>query len=87
MCKPIFTPIAHRKILCKEDGANKIRKNNFRGIVGSSIFLTNIRPGIEYVISLMVIFMSHPSIVHLKVVKRMLRYVRVAITFGMDYSY
>ena len=82
-CTPVATPTAHGEHLCKEDGEQKVDKKQYRSIVGSLMFLTNTRPDLQFSVSLVARYMSDPSAVHLKVAKRILRYVKGTIDFGI----
>jgi len=66
---PVATLIGHGIQLCKEDGATKVDKTNYRSIVGSLMFLTNTRPDIQYAVSLVSRYMADPSKLHLQEAK------------------
>lgn len=72
-CKPVSTPIAHGELLYKNDGIEKTNKTEFRSIVGSLMFLTNIRPDIGYAVLLVSRYMCEPFVLHLRATKRILR--------------
>jgi len=71
-CKPIATPIGHGIQLSKDDGASKVDKNSYKSMVGSLMFFTNIRPDIQYVISLVSRFIADPFELHLQATKRII---------------
>lgn len=75
ICKPLLTPIAHGELLCKDDGGVRVNVTTCRSIVGSLMFLSNTRTDIACVTSLVSRYMSDPFESHLKVAKRILRYV------------
>lgn len=70
----------------KEDGDHKTSKIKFRSIVESLMFLTDTRLDIQYDISLVERFMIDPSILYLKEIKWILRYVIGTTNFGIHYS-
>jgi len=84
-CKLVPTPIAHGELICKDDKAEKVNVTNYRSIVGSLMFLTNNKPDIAYDISFVSRYMSEPSSLHLKATKRILRYVKGVVVFGIHY--
>ena len=59
-CTPIATPKAHGEHLWKEDGEPKVDKKQCRSICCSLIFLINIRPNLQFSLSLVVRYMSDP---------------------------
>lgn len=74
-CKLVPTPIAHCKLLRKDDGIPKVEVTTYRSLVGSLIFLINTSIDISYFVSLMSRYMSDPIEEHMKATKR--------ITWGM----
>eukprot|EP00253_Pinus_taeda_P015435 PITA_15435 len=84
-CHPSPTPSAHGEVLCRDDGANLVDEKTYRSIVGSLIFLTHTRPDITYLVSLVSRYMTNPSEIHMKAAKRILRYVKGILNFGIHY--
>lgn len=58
----------------------------FRRLVGSLIYLTITRPDIVYSVGVISQFMDQPCIGHLVAAKRVLRYVKGTINFGLMYK-
>lgn len=58
----------------------------FKSLVGSLRYLTSTRPDIVYEVSLVSRYMENPTITHLKVAKRILRYIKGTLDFGLFYS-
>ena len=86
-CTGVHNHVAHGELLCKDDGAPKASVIEFRSIVGSLMFLCNTRPDIQFAVSLVSRYMNDPSILHLKAAKRILRYVKGTIGYGLHYSH
>lgn len=84
-CTTVATPIAHGESLSKEDGVARVDVHTYRSMVGSLIFLTNSRPDICHIISLVPRYISLPSKIHLKAAKRILRYAKGTLNFGIHY--
>lgn len=84
-CKPISTLITHGVVLCRDDGVEIIDEATYKRIVGILMFLTHTRPNIAYSISLVSRYMIEPSKIHIKVGKRILKYVKGTINFGIHY--
>ena len=85
-CKATSTPMNQKEKLCKDDGADKIDEGYFRSIIGCLMYLTTTRPGILFVVSLLSRFMHGASELHLRAAKRILRYVRGTVSFGVKYE-
>jgi len=49
------------------------------------MFLTNTRPDIQYAVSLVLRYMVDPSELHLQAAKRILRYVKGIVDYGIHY--
>ena len=58
----------------------------YRQLVGSLIYLTLTRPDISYVVGVISRYMSNPKKSHLDAVRRILRYVKRTINFGILYK-
>jgi len=72
-CQPLPTPIAHGKLLCRDDRITKVDVTLFRSLVGSLMFLTNTKPDIAHVVSFLSRYMSYPTEEHMKETERILR--------------
>ena len=57
----------------------------YRQLVGSLIYLTLTRPDITYAVSVISRFMQKPKKPHLEAIKRILRYVKGSIDYGILY--
>ena len=69
----------------KEDGVEKVDEAHFRSLVGCLMYLIATRPNILNSISIMSRFMQCVSELHLKVAKRVLRYVKKTYDFGVKF--
>ena len=58
----------------------------FRRIVGSLIYMTITRPDLSYAVSLISQFMQMPRKPHLDAVRRILRYVKSTLHYGLFYE-
>jgi hypothetical protein len=84
-CKPMSTPL---------EAKTKIGSNNtplddpsyYRGIVGALQYLTITRPDLSYSVNYVSQFMHSPTIMHLKMVRRILRYVKGTIDVGLHFT-
>ncbi|XP_048432206.1 uncharacterized mitochondrial protein AtMg00810-like [Pyrus x bretschneideri] len=85
-CKPISMPVECRVKLTKHDKGESVDPTFFKSLVGSLRYLTCIRPDIPYVVGLVSRYMENPTTTHLKTTKRILRYLKVTVNFGLFYS-
>ena len=58
----------------------------YRRIVGSLIYMTITRPDLSYAIGLVSEFMQAPRKLHLDVARRILRYVKFTLQYGLFYE-
>ncbi|XP_031267195.1 uncharacterized protein LOC116125608 [Pistacia vera] len=82
-CRPMDTPLVVNLKLSKDDGAVKIDERIYRSLIGCLLYLTATRPDLMFARSLLSRFMSNPSEVHLKAVKRVLRYIKGSSDLGI----
>ncbi|XP_039130945.1 secreted RxLR effector protein 161-like [Dioscorea cayenensis subsp. rotundata] len=82
---PIHNPIDHGSLLTKEEKADQVNKTYFKQIVGSLMYLTATRPDKAFVVSLISIYMETPTELHLQEVKRVFRYLKGTVGFGIFY--
>jgi len=83
--KSVATPIAYGMLLRKDDGIEKVDVTIYRIMVGILIFLTNTRQYIACVISLISRYMSNPYESYMIEMKRIHRYAKVTLDFGIHY--
>ncbi|KAK3002403.1 hypothetical protein RJ639_021845 [Escallonia herrerae] len=74
--KPVKTPMVCGVKLRKFDDGKKVDSTFFKSLVGSLRYLTCTRPGILFSVGLVSRFMEAPSSIHMKVAKRILRYLK-----------
>jgi len=67
------------------EGSN-VDATYFKSLVGSLHYLTYIRPNILYGVELVSRYMEKPKSTHLMVAKRILRYIKVTISYGLLYT-
>ena len=58
----------------------------YRQLVGKLLYLTHTHPDLSFVVSLVARFMHQPHESHWKAAKRILRYIRGTVQFGIHYS-
>ena len=58
--------------------------SSYRGIIGALQYLTLTRPDLSYSVNFVSQFMHAPTISHLKMVRRILRYIKGTISLGLN---
>ncbi|KAG6495020.1 hypothetical protein ZIOFF_042811 [Zingiber officinale] len=84
--KSINTPVECGVKLSEHDEEEKVNPTFFKSLVGSLQYLTCTRPDILYAVGLVSRYIEDPTTTHLKIAKRILRYIKGIIDFGLLYS-
>ena len=85
-CSPINTLIDCGIKLAKHDEGSTVDSTYFKSLVGSLRHLTCIRPNIFYGVGLVSQYMKEPKSTHLLTAKRILRYIKGTLSYGLFYS-
>ncbi|XP_047267649.1 secreted RxLR effector protein 161-like [Capsicum annuum] len=85
-CKEISTPMNQKENLTKNNRAEKGEETYFRALVGCSMYLTPIKPNILYAVSILSRFMHCASEMHLKATKRVIKYIKGTINYGVKFQ-
>ncbi|KAK2980731.1 hypothetical protein RJ640_011711 [Escallonia rubra] len=85
-CKPISTPMEPNAKICAHEGKDLEEATMYRQLVGSLIYLTLTRPDISYAVGVMSRYMQNPQKLHLEAVRRILRYVKGTLDYGIIYK-
>lgn len=83
---PVSTPCVAGLKLCKNGEGKFVDPTIFRSLVGNLMYLTATRPDIMYAVSLISRFMEKPFSNHWEAAKRILRYVKGTIDYGIFYE-
>lgn len=85
-CKPISTPMEVNAKICAHEGKDFQDVTMYRQLVGNLIYLTLTRPNISYAVRVASRYMQQPKKSHLDAVRRILRYVKETIDYGLFYK-
>ncbi|XP_028765324.1 uncharacterized protein LOC114723298 [Neltuma alba] len=80
------TPMEPNLKLKKEEGKMLKNPKKYRQLVGSLIYLTITRPEISYSVGVISQFMQEPRVPHLEAAKRILRYIKGSLEYGLLYK-
>uniref|UniRef100_A0A2N9FI51 Reverse transcriptase Ty1/copia-type domain-containing protein n=1 Tax=Fagus sylvatica TaxID=28930 RepID=A0A2N9FI51_FAGSY len=82
--KPVITPMASSTNLSAFDGEPFPDHTLFRSTVGALQYLSLTRPDIAFCVNKLSQFMHKPTLLHWQSVKRLLRYLKFTIQFGIQ---
>ncbi|GJX84606.1 hypothetical protein Tco_0335380 [Tanacetum coccineum] len=82
----VETPLIENKKLDEDLQGKKVDATLYRGMIGSLMYLTAIRPDLNYVVCLCARYQAKPTEKHLQAVKRIFRYLKGTINMGLWYS-
>ncbi|KAH0772386.1 hypothetical protein KY290_012557 [Solanum tuberosum] len=85
-CKSMSTPMNQKEKLIKNDGVERVQEGSYRSLIGCLMYLTTTRPYILYVVSVLSRFLNSPSELHMQAAKRVLRYVKGTMDYGVKFS-
>ncbi|KAK5841095.1 hypothetical protein PVK06_010003 [Gossypium arboreum] len=85
-CKPASTPVALGEKLSSTSEHDRVDERGYRSLVGCLLYLTATRLDILYAVSLLSRFMHYCNVAHFKAAKRVLRYVKGTLNFGVKFG-
>ncbi|KAK2407959.1 putative mitochondrial protein [Trifolium repens] len=85
-CNPVGTPTEPGLKLSSDHDGERVDSTYFKQIVGSLMYLTTTRPDIMYAVCVISRYMERPTELHLKVAKRVFRYLKGTTDFGIFYK-
>ncbi|KAM1224199.1 hypothetical protein ACFX2G_044088 [Malus domestica] len=86
-CNIVNTPVATGLKLSKEGEGEFVNSTLYKSLVGSLRYLTITRPDIVYGVGLMSRYMETPRESHWLAAKRILRYIRGTLNYGLFYNF
>ena len=85
-CKPVSTPMITGCKLSKEDESKEVDQRIYRLMIGSLLYLTASRPDVMQVIGQVARFQAAPKETHIIAVKRIFKYLKGTMDFGLWYQ-
>jgi len=83
--KIMNTLMNQKEKFSKKDGDDQVGEVHFRSLIGCLMYLTSTRPYILFPVSVLSRFMHCASELHLKVAKRLVRYIKGIVSYGVKY--
>lgn len=82
----VRNPIVPGTKLTSEGGEAKVNVTLFKQLIGSLMYLTTTRPDLMFVVCLLSQFMAVPTESHMLAAKRVLRYIKGTVDYGVLYK-
>ena len=80
---PVSTPMVVGCKIRKDYLSHDVDQRTYRSIIGSLLYITTSPPDIMQAASIVGIFQSAPKQIHLVVVKRIFKYLKGTMTYGL----
>ncbi|KAK2418108.1 hypothetical protein QL285_040337 [Trifolium repens] len=81
--KPISTPMASSLSVDKDESGYEVEVTKYKGMIGSLLYLTASRSDIMFSVCMCAGYQACPKESHLKLVKRIMRYLNETSTYGL----
>ncbi|CAH9074982.1 unnamed protein product [Cuscuta epithymum] len=85
-CNSSKCPMEARQQLGIDVGGVHVDPTEYRSLIGNLRYLTHTRPDISYAVGIISRYMEKPTTVHQVAAKRILRYVKGTINYGIQYE-
>jgi hypothetical protein len=85
-CKAMATPMSTTIALDVDEEGEHVDQKEYRSMIGSLLYLTAMRPDIQFSVCLCARFQASPRTSHRQAVKSIFRYLRHTPNFGLWYS-
>ncbi|CAA7062104.1 unnamed protein product [Microthlaspi erraticum] len=85
-CNAVYNPMVPGSKLDMDEEGERVDETFYKQIIGSLMYITTTRPDLQFSVSLLSRYMARPTQLHLQAVKRVLRYLRGTMDFGIWYK-
>lgn len=82
----VGNPIVPGSKLDLDEGGEPVDETYYKQIIGSLMYITITRPDLQFYVSLLSCYMSKPTTLHFQAAKRVLRYLRGTVDYGIWYK-
>jgi hypothetical protein len=83
--KPVGTPMATGCKLSKDDDSPDVNQSSYRSMIGSLLYITASLPDIMQVVGMVRRYQAIPKQIHLQAIKRIFKYLKETMTYGLWY--
>ena len=85
-CKAMTTPMESNLKLLSDASSKIVDAMMYHQMIGSLMYLTNMRPDICFVVNTLSQYLTNPRHVHLTTAKHILRYLKGTLDYGLKYK-
>ncbi|XP_074328213.1 secreted RxLR effector protein 161-like [Apium graveolens] len=85
-CNSVKYPMEPRQQIDRDEKGKEVNPTVFKSLVGGLRYLVHTRPDITYPVGIISRFIERPTTLHLSVARRILRYVKGTLNYGLVYS-
>lgn len=85
-CNPTRFPMDPKAVITKDEGGTAVNATEYKSIIGGLRYLVHTRPDIAFAVGIISRYMEKPTELHLNAAKRILRYIRGTVSYGLIYS-
>lgn len=85
-CNPTTYPMDPKVLITSDESGEAVDATMFKSMVGGLRYLLHTRPDISFSVGVVSRYMERPTKIHLEAVKRIMRYVKGTIHYGLVYS-
>ncbi|KAL8157792.1 hypothetical protein AgCh_002484 [Apium graveolens] len=85
-CNSTRYPMEPKVQIDKDEKGKPVNSTLFKSLVGGLRYLVHTRPGIAYSVGIISRFMERPTTLHLNAAKKILRYVKGTMEYGLIYA-
>ena len=85
-CNAVRNPMVPGGKVDLDENGERIDETFYKQIIGSLMYITTTRPDLQFAVSLLSRYMSKPTTLHLQAAKRVLRYLRGTMDYGIWYK-
>jgi hypothetical protein len=82
---PVSTPMVVGCKLSKDDISPDVDQRTYQSIIGGLLYITDSRPNIMQVVGMVGHYQSVPKQIHLVAIKRIFKYLKGKMTYGLWY--
>ncbi|KAK3153574.1 hypothetical protein QOZ80_2BG0177540 [Eleusine coracana subsp. coracana] len=84
--KSLFIPMSTTMTLDPDEDYEAVEQREYKSMIGSLLYMMVTRPDIHFGVCLCARFQTSPRVTHRKAVKRIFRYLKYILEFGLWYS-
>lgn len=85
-CNPTKYPMDPKECITKDEGGKPVDITIFKSIIGGLHYLVYTRPDIAFLVGIISRYMEKPTVLHQNAAKRILRYIRGMLEYGLVYT-